>query len=59
MTEENLKVVDTTDKLTTDEVRELKSLAQASRTAKWFIATAIAVIGLFGMDKLAEWVGHK
>jgi len=57
--DEHLKVVDTSDKLTLDEVKELKNLAQMSRTAKWFIATVIAAISLFGMDKLAAWFGHK
>lgn len=55
----NLEVVDTTDVLTRDEVRELKSLAQMSRTAKWFFALAMGAVGLFGLDKLSEWVGHK
>ncbi len=57
--DENLKVVDTSDKLTLDEVRELKNLAQLSRTAKWFVATGIALVSLFGMDKLAAWFDHK
>lgn len=56
---DHLEVVDTTDKLTKDEVRELKSLAQMSRTAKWFFALAIGAISLFGMDKLAALIGHK
>ena len=56
---DHLEVVDTTGKLTKDEVRELKSLAQMSRTAKWFFALAIGAISLFGMDKLAALIGHK
>ena len=56
---DHLEVVDTSDKLTKDEVKELKALAQMSKTAKWFIATGIALVSLFGMDKLAAWFGHK
>lgn len=56
---EHLEVIDTTDKLTKDEIKELKGLAQMSRTAKWFVATGIALVSLFGMDKLAAWFGHK
>ena len=56
---DHLEVVDTSDRLTRDELRELKSLAQMSRTAKWLIATGMALVGLFGMDKLAAWLGHK
>lgn len=56
---DHLEVVDTTDKLTKDEVRELKSLAQMSKTAKWFFAIAIGAISLFGMDRLAAWFEHK
>lgn len=60
MTEkDHLEVVDTSDRLTKDELKELKSLAQMSRTAKWFFAIAIGAISLFGMDKLAVWFGHK
>lgn len=56
---EPLQVVDTSERLTKDELKELKSLAQMSRTAKWFFAIAIGAISLFGMDKLAVWFGHK
>lgn len=56
---DHLEVVDTSDRLTKDELRELKSLAQMSKTAKWFAATGIGLVSLFGMDKLAEWFGHK
>lgn len=56
---EHLEVVDTEGRLTKDEVKELKALAQMSKTAKWFIATGIALVSLFGMDKLAAWFDHK
>lgn len=59
MDEDNLKVVDVTDKLTTEEVKELKNLAQLSRTAKWMMAGAIAVVSLFGMDKVAAFFSGK
>lgn len=55
----HLEVVDTTDRLTKDELKELKALAQMSKTAKWVFAIGIGAVSLFGMDKLAVWFGHK
>lgn len=56
---EHLEVVDTSDKLTVDEIKELKNLAQLSRTAKWIIAGAIGFVSLFGMDKIGSLIDHK
>ena len=56
---DHLEVVDTSDKLTKDEVKELKALAQMSRTAKWIIAGAIGFVSLFGMDKIGSLLDHK
>ena len=56
---DHLEVVDTSDKLTKDEVKELKALAQMSRTAKWIIAGVIGFVSLFGMDKIGSLLDHK
>jgi hypothetical protein len=56
---DHLEVVDTSDKLTVDEIKELKNLAQLSRTAKWIIAGAIGFVSLFGMDKIGALIDHK
>jgi hypothetical protein len=56
---DHLEVVDTSDKLTKDEVKELKALAQMSRTAKWIMAGLIGFISLFGMDKIGALLDHK
>lgn len=59
MDDNHLEVVDVTNKLTTEEVKELKNLAQLSRTAKWVMAGAIAVVSLFGMDKIGAFFSGK
>ena len=46
---DHLEVVDTSDKLTKDEVKELKALAQMSRTAKWIMA------GLMDSSACSGW----
>lgn len=56
---DHLEVVDTSDKLTKDEVKELKNLAQMSRTAKWIMAGVIGFVSLFGMDKISALFDHK
>lgn len=56
---DHLEVVDTSDKLTKDEVKELKNLAQMSRTAKWIMAGVIGFVSLFGMDKIGALLDHK
>lgn len=51
---ENLKVVDTRDRLTLDELQELKKLAAMSKTARTVIAVVIGALMLIGGDKLIE-----
>ena len=54
--EENLKIIDTKDSLTLDELQELKKLAAMSKTARAIIAIVIGGLMLVGGDKLIELV---
>ena len=54
--EESLKVIDTKDSLTVDELQELKKLAAMSKTARTIIALVIGALMLIGGDKLIEFV---
>ena len=54
--EEHLKIIDTKDSLTLDELQELKKLAAMSRTARAVIAVVIGALMLVGGDKLIEFV---
>ena len=54
--EESLKVIDTKDSLTVDELQELKKLAAMSKTARTVIAVVVGAIMLVGGDKLIDFV---
>lgn len=55
----SLHIVDTSKCLTEDELKELKDLAQMSKTAKVLFAIAMAFIAVFGIDKLIQLLkGH-
>lgn len=58
--EESLKIVDTKDSLTVDELQELKKLAAMSKTARTIIAVVIGGIMLVGADKVIDFMqkGH-
>lgn len=53
--EESLRIVDTSDSLTMDELQELKKLAAMSKTARTVIAFVIGAIMLVGADKVIEF----
>jgi hypothetical protein len=55
---QHLHLIDTSESLTLDELRELKKIAQMSRTAKAFLAVTIALVTLFGIDKVIELIKH-
>jgi hypothetical protein len=57
---ESLKIVDTRDSLTLEELQELKKLASMSKTARTVIAFVIGGIMLVGADKVIEFMqrGH-
>ena len=58
--DDTLKVIDTKDMLTKEELKELKSLANTSKAAKTIIAFVIGAIGLFGIDHVITWfANHK
>ena len=54
--EESLKIIDTRDSLTLEELRELKKLAAMSKTARTIIALVIGALMLVGGDKLIDFV---
>lgn len=58
--EESLKIIDTKDSLTVDELQELKKLAAMSKTARTVIAFVIGAIMLVGADKVIDFMqkGH-
>lgn len=53
---ENLKIVDTKDSLTLDELQELKKLAAMSKTARTIIAVVIGALMVVGGDKLFDLI---
>lgn len=54
--EESLQIVDTSEVLTKEELAELKKLAALSKTTKTIFAFAMAVVAIFGIDRLFELV---
>lgn len=56
MDEDNLKIIDTTDGLTREELRELKRLAHMSKFARALFAILIGVVALFGIDHITSWI---
>ena len=62
MTEERndaLKVVDTSNVLTVEELQELKRLASMSKMAKIILSIVFSLIMLIGADHLFEWLKTK
>lgn len=51
----DVELVDTTDVLTKDELRELKKLAQASKIVKWLVVTVFGVVSLLGVDRITAF----
>lgn len=49
-------IVDTTHKLTYDEVAELKRLAQLSKTTRAIVVVLLAVVSAFGFPALFDMV---
>ena len=54
--EESLKIIDTSESLTVEELKELKRLASMSKTARTIIAFVIGGLMLIGGDKLIELI---
>lgn len=57
--DDHLKIVDTSDVLTKEELRELKRLASMSKTAKVLLSVVFSVIMFVGIDHLVEWFKHR
>ncbi len=55
MSDENLKIIDTSDSLTKEELQELKKLAALSKSARVFMSLVFAIVVFVGFDKLFEW----
>ena len=52
--EETLRIIDTTNNLTVEELQELKKLAAMAKSARMVIAFVIGGIMLFGGDKVID-----
>ena len=61
MTDENdsLRVIDTSNSLTKEELIELKKLAAMSKTAKFLFGMVFSVLLFIGFDHLFEWLNHS
>jgi hypothetical protein len=53
-----VQLVDTSDLLTRDELKELKTLASYAKAFRWLTTGFMAAAGFFGIDKLSEWFKH-
>lgn len=51
-----LKVIDTSNVLTKEELMELKKLASMSKMAKLIFAAAFSLLMLVGADHLSDWI---
>jgi hypothetical protein len=55
VSDENLKIIDTSESLTKEELQELKKLAALSKSARVFMSLVFAIVVFVGFDKLFEW----
>lgn len=53
-----VQLVDTSQSLTDEELKELKALAAYSKAARWLVAGVIATAGFFGLDRILAWLKH-
>lgn len=53
--DESLKIIDTSDGLTREELMELKKLAAMSKTAKLIFSVVFSIMLFVGADHLIEW----
>ena len=54
--DKSLKVIDTSDGLTKEELLELKKLAAMSKTAKLLFTVVFSIMMFVGVDHLIEWL---
>lgn len=55
---DELEVVDVTNKLTTEELAELKRLASLSKTSRMFVIAVIAIVSTLGLPTIIDWFGR-
>ena len=53
--DDSLKVIDTSNGLTKEELAELKKLAAMSKTAKILFSVVFSIMMFVGADHLIEW----
>jgi hypothetical protein len=57
--DESLKIIDTSNSLTREELAELKKLAAMSRSAKVIFGVVFSIMLFVGFDHLLEWFKHS
>ena len=57
--DESLRVIDTRNSLTREELAELKKLAAMSKTAKVIFSVVFSIMMFVGVDHLIEWLKHS
>lgn len=56
--DDSLRVIDTSNSLTKEELAELKKLAAMSKTAKIIFSVVFSIMMFVGVDHLIEWFKH-
>lgn len=59
MPNDDLKIIDTSQGLTKEELLELKRLAAMSKSAKFFLSIVFSLFLFVGFDHLVEWFKNK
>lgn len=54
--QESLRIVDTTNVLTKEELKELKQLASLSKTSKFVLGVIFAVVSVTGLPVILDWL---
>jgi len=54
--DDSLRVIDTSNSLTKEELAELKKLAAMSKTAKIIFSVVFSIMMFVGVDHLIEWL---
>ena len=57
--DDSLRVIDTSNSLTKEELIELKKLAAMSKTAKIIFSVVFSIMMFVGVDHLLEWFKHS
>lgn len=57
--DDSLRVIDTSNSLTREELAELKKLAAMSKTAKIIFSVVFSIMLFVGFDHLLEWLKHS